>query len=344
MAARKLKGYTQTALAKAVGVTPRAISKYEKDGTGLSVETLSRIASVLNFDSSFFELGDLPLIDDKALSFRARSKMSRKSRDKAVATSVMGVELANWMDAKFDLPQTDVPDLGNMNPETAAESLRMMWGLGEGPIADMVSLLESRGIRVFSVSEKTEEIDAFSFWDEDNGRPFVFLTTAKSGERRRMDAAHELGHIVLHRKTDIAYAESRIIEREANTFASAFLMPSRGFRSTLSGRASLGELMKVKKFWKVSGMAAAYRAHAMGILSDWQYHSICVDMNSLGMRRSEPDGIEPECSQISQQVLNLARREMGGVSAIARETSIPRGVIVDLMEFRKPLDVINGRA
>jgi len=57
-------------------------------------------------------------------------------------------------------------------------------------------------------------------WKE--GTPFIFLNSAKSAERGRHDAAHELGHLVLHRHGGPI---GRKAEEQANAFASAFLMP-----------------------------------------------------------------------------------------------------------------------
>ena len=39
-------------------------------------------------------------------------------------------------------------------------------------------------------------MDAFSLIRDD--RPFAFLNTDRSAERQRFDAAHELGHLLLH--------------------------------------------------------------------------------------------------------------------------------------------------
>jgi hypothetical protein len=58
-------------------------------------------------------------------------------------------------------------------------------------------LLEARGIRVFSLTEPCFELNAFSHWVAVT--PFVFLNTMKTAESSRFDAAHELGHLVLHR-------------------------------------------------------------------------------------------------------------------------------------------------
>lgn len=339
--ARKLRGMSQTALAKEVGVTPRAISKYEKEGEGISDMTLAAIADALGFDASFFSLSDVDLPEPSAVSFRARSKMSAKNRDQALAVSTFGVELSDWISAEYILPKLDVPDLQGFDPEDAARAVREAWGLGEGPIPNVIAVLEAHGIRVFSFTEASEKIDAYSFWDEDRNQPFVFLTTSKSGERRRMDASHELGHLVMHRKVDLDRLGTRDVEKEADSFASAFLMPSRGFRSKTPRGLTLSDAMRVKRFWKVSAFAAVYRAHTLGLISDWQYHDLCKKMGMRGMRTNEPDGIEPERSQIADKVLDLEKESSGSLFEIANATNIPFQLIQSLT-FRPPIGVIAG--
>src|SRR5438094_162699 len=73
-------------------------------------------------------------------------------------------------------------------------------------------------LRALAIDAK--EVDAFSMWHGET--PFVFLNTKKSCERSRFDAAHELGHLVLHRH---GVPQGQQAEAEANAFASAFLMP-----------------------------------------------------------------------------------------------------------------------
>lgn len=339
--ARKLNGMSQTALAKEVGVTPRAISKYEKESEGLSSATLATIASVLGFSTSFFSLGEIETPVPAAVSFRARTKMSAKNRDQALAVGALGITLSDWMDSEYVLPKLDVPDLEGYDPEGAARAVREVWGLGEGPIPNVIAVLEAHGVRVFSITEASQKIDAYSFWDEDRNRPFVFLTTSKSGERRRMDASHELGHLVMHRKVDLDHLGTRDVEKEADAFASAFLMPSRGFRSKSPRSLTLSEIMRMKRFWKVSAFGTVYRAHTLGLISDWQYHDLCKKMSARGMRTSEPNGIEPERSQIADKVLNLEKGSSGGIFEIANATSIPIHLIQSLT-FRTPIRVISG--
>src|ERR1700678_4270171 len=78
----------------------------------------------------------------------------------------------------------------------AARILRTEWQLGEKPVSNMIHLLESKGIRVFSLAENTVKVNAYSLWRR--GKPYVFLNTFKSAESSRFDAAHELAHLILH--------------------------------------------------------------------------------------------------------------------------------------------------
>src|SRR6185503_7068668 len=125
-----------------------------------------------------------------AVSFRARSSMSARERDSALAAAGCAMLLATWLRSKLDLPSADIPDLHHVTPETAARMVRAEWGLGELPIKNMIHLLEFHGVRVFSLPNPTQRLDAFAFW-HDNA-PFVLLNTSTTSERSRMDAAHEL--------------------------------------------------------------------------------------------------------------------------------------------------------
>lgn len=338
--ARMYRGLNKRELAEAVNVSPRAITGFEKGETKPSTDTMERIAAALRFPVSFFELPEVDLPQPSAVSFRARRRMSRKQRDQAISSSAFGIGFSDWLDKNFDLPSVDIPDLSGMHPEEAATMLRSIWKLGEMPIADMISTLEAHGVRVFSITEASLAVDAYSFWNESNGRPFVFLTTAKSGERRRMDAAHELGHLCMHRKIDLE-EETREIEREADTFASAFLMPRSGFISSVPRGCTLSDFLRIKQVWKVSLAACVYRAHALGLLTDWQYRNMFKTMSSNGMRKEEPLPMIPERSQVATKVIDLERQEFGSIEEIIRETGIPHSLIQSIT-FSSPGVAIEG--
>lgn len=125
-------------------------------------------------------------------------------------------------------------------------------GFGHKPVKNMVHLVEAKGARVFSLVENCRQIDACSFWS--NGTPFCLINPAVSNERLRFDLAHELAHLALHRH---ASKTGRDAEREANRFASEFLMPKESIQEHRPIRMTLPALISTKQIWKVSVSALA---------------------------------------------------------------------------------------
>jgi Zn-dependent peptidase ImmA (M78 family) len=181
----------------------------------------------------------------------------------------------------------------------------------------MVHLLESKGVRVYSLAMDAKEVDAFSFWRNDT--PFVFLNTRKSAERSRFDAAHELGHLVMHRH---AAPRGLDAETQANSFASAFLMPEKSIRVHSTRLATVAQLIQLKKVWSVSVMALAYRLHSLKIISDWHYHTLCKQMSARGFRTVEPEGARRETSQVLAKVFAALRDEGRSKDDIAKDLDL----------------------
>lgn len=335
--ARKRRGLTMTKLAQAIGVEPRSISAYEKGEFGPEDDRLSKLSTVLGFPEAFFFGDDLDQPTPDIASFRALSKMTASQRDTALGAGAIALMLNGWIEARFELPAPDIPDLSReVDPEAAALALRQQWGLGELPVKNMVHLLEAKGIRVFSLSVDAAEVDAFSMWRQNT--PFVFLNTKKSAEHSRFDAAHELGHLVLHRHGS---PQGREAEHQANAFASAFLMPRASVLAYAPRLATLDHLIKLKKFWSVSVAALTYRLHTVGVLSDWHYQSLYIELSSRGYRKNEPDSGQRESSQILHKVFAALRNESISKGDIASELCVQPDDL-DQLVFGLALTGVNG--
>ena len=88
------------------------------------------------------------------------------------------------------------------NIEDIANNVRSYWGLGFQPIENMVNLLENKGIIVSTLNINNKKIDAFTQVHEINNKEkycVVLSNDKQSVARRNFDAAHELGHIILHK-------------------------------------------------------------------------------------------------------------------------------------------------
>lgn len=317
--ARKRRGLTMTKLAALIGVEPRSVSAYEKGEFGPDDDRLANLALALRFPQAFFFGDDLDEPTPDIASFRALSKMTAGQRDTALGAGAIALMLNDWIEARFELPEPVLPDLSReASPEAAAQTLRGLWGMGELAIKNVVHLLESKGVRVFSLSMDAAEIDAFSMWRQST--PFVFLNTKKSAEHSRFDAAHELGHLVLHRHGS---PQGREAEREANAFASAFLMPRASVLANAPRLATIDHLIKLKKLWGVSVAALVYRLHAVGALSAWHYQSLYVEISTRGYRKKEPDEGPRESSQILKKVFAAMRDESVSKNDIAGDLCVP---------------------
>lgn len=316
--ARKRRGLTMTKLAAAIGVEPRSVSAYEKGEFGPEDDRLAALAMALSFPEAFFfgEALDEPTPD--IASFRALSKMTAGQRDTALGAGAIALMLNEWIEARFELPTPELPDLSREDsPEAAAHALRQLWILGELPVKNVVHLLESKGVRVFSLSVDAIEVDAFSMWRQST--PFVFLNTKKSAEHSRFDAAHELGHLVLHRHGS---PQGREAEQQANSFASALLMPRASVLANAPRMASIDHLVKLKKLWGVSVAALTYRLHTVGVLSDWHYQSLYIELSSRGYRKKEPDEGQRETSQMLHKVFMALRDESVSKGDIASDLCV----------------------
>lgn len=360
--ARKRRGMKKRELAERIGVSERSVSSYEKGEQDPEVGTLKRISEALNFPEKFFFAPDPEELTPDIASFRSMSKMSARQRDSALGAGSIALLLDDWIEQKFNLPAQDFPDLGRepatltvlaaksdfeedipfptqksaQDPEAAAEALRSYWGLGELPIKNMVALLESKGIRVYSLAIDAKEVDAFSLWY--GGKPLVFLNTFKSAEHCRFDAAHELGHLALHRH---GQAHGPELEREANAFASAFLMPRKSVLANGPKSATLPGLVAHKKYWTVSVAALNYRLHALGMTTDWTYRTLCIQIAEAGYRTREPNGAVHEKSILLEKVFSALRDEGITKTNVADELLIPIDEM-NALTFGLMLNVLKG--
>jgi Zn-dependent peptidase ImmA (M78 family)/transcriptional regulator with XRE-family HTH domain len=337
--ARQRRGYTLSQVAKAVALTPAAISLFESGERTPSPETLARLAHYLEFPVDFFTAGDVEPLEaatdrerptSSVASFRSLRSLTVRNRARALAVGVLAVELFELIESKLVIPALAIPDLQGEKPELAAASLRAAWGLGDGPIFNCVHLLEAKGVRVFWSREECREVDAFSFWRD--GRPYVMLGTHKTAERSRRDAAHELAHLVLHQHGDVCGREA---EQEAEAFASAFLTPSEQFARECPLDPRDADILALKRRWMISRQSTVRRMFDVGRIGEWRYRSEFIAMSQAG-RDNEPDPIERETSLLFAKALPKLLEVGLGLDVIAAELCLPLRELLNLVPVNEP--------
>jgi Zn-dependent peptidase ImmA (M78 family)/transcriptional regulator with XRE-family HTH domain len=318
--ARGRRRFTAKALAEKADVAAETISRLETGGNPPDDATIQRLAKALRFPVSFFHDDEPEDIDTGAVSFRSFSKMSAKERDAAISAGCLGLQLSKWVEARFNLPRPNLLDLSHeTDPWAAAQAMRQYWGLGERPIGNMLGLLETNGIRVFSLSENTASVNAFSFWRDD--KPYVFLNNFKTAESSIFDTAHEMCHLTMHKHGDPKGIRSA--EREADAFASAFLMPANDVKARIPRPITVDVVLEAKARWRVSAFAMVLRLHTLKLVSEWNYRSLCIELSKRGYRSGEPIGIERETSLIWKKVLTQLWAERTTKASIANELHLP---------------------
>jgi len=323
---RKRKGLSKVKMAFLIGVDLRTVSAYEAGTSTPRESVLERVVTETGFPPEFFYGDDLEEPKPDAVSFRSLTKMTARQRDMALSQGTIANHLCQFIEEKFELPKTDIPDLSHeTDPEAASEIVRQYWGLGVRPINNVIHLLESKGVRVFSMAIEAREVDAFSMWKSE--KPMVFLNTIKTSEHSRWDAAHELGHLAMHRH---AAPHGRDAEREANLFASSFLMPKSSVIAQGERSPSFTDLIRLKKIWKVSLAALNRRLYDVGMTTEWHYKMTCRRISVYGRSR-EPNEIPRETSQILPKVFAALYEENVSRADVARDLAIPRVELEQLM-------------
>lgn len=303
--ARRRRGLTRTRLAGDLGVGVRTLQRWERSEAEPTAAQQDQLGLALGVLPSFFASSELDALPVSAVSFRALSKMTASERDAALAAGRLGVELMEWLETQFRLPEPAVPTFQGWDPELAADSVRSRWDLGERPLPRLLPLLELHGVRVLSLAPDTASVDAFSFYRR--GIPYVFLDTSKSAERLRFDAAHELGHLILH--CEHGEPQGRAAETEAHRFASALLMPRGSVLTAGLQRATVEQVLHAKSRWHVAAMALAHRLNELELLTEWGYRAMCIELSKRGYRRGEPGATTThEASQVLGKMLQSLRQ------------------------------------
>lgn len=322
--ARESRGITGVGLAEILGVSRGLISQYEKGDSSPSPDKLYLIASALGVPVDFFLLPERAFSADHVF-YRKLAAATRASRDKAEARLLWLGDVIAYLGEFVHLPEADIPDYSPPNrvdfltpiPASAIEKVaadtRASWQLGDGPISNVTWLLENKGMIATRGILETETIDAFSTWL--GGRPCVFLGADKdSAARSRFDAAHELGHAVIHRhvtRAQVADGKAHsIVEREADRFGSAFLLPESAFPMDLPA-PTLQAMQNAKPRWVVSIGAMIHRLADLDAITPDEAKRLYLSRAKRGWARQEPldDTIPVEQPRALNNALSLVVSE-----------------------------------
>lgn len=286
--ARLVNGWTKADLASHLQVSRQFIHALEVGEKAASQDMVAALALSLKVQPSFFFSPLINEVKEEECHFRSRRSMPDKVADQVISFGTALELVVRFLDTHLELPAVNFPSIevsSNSEVERAAQECRQAWGLGAGPIANMVRVLENAGAVVTLYHGDRHELDALSMA---RARPLVIRNTLKqSPGRQRFDLAHECAHLVIHQGISTGDEHT---EGQANAFASAFLMPQESFCRefpAMAGRLDWQAIYALKVRWRVSAKAIIRRARDLGLIDDVQYAAGNRFLHSSGQARSE---------------------------------------------------------
>ncbi|TDB81211.1 ImmA/IrrE family metallo-endopeptidase [Actinomadura sp. KC216] len=315
--ARRLRGLRKNQVAQAVGTTPKAIGRYEAGVQTPEEPMVRRLAIALGVPVEFFQGGRSRASLDGA-HFRSLRSTSQIERDQALAYGRIATDVVGALEDLVDFPEVDLPEytvspdeIAGNGPVEAARVARKALVGEPGPVPHMVRLLEGHGVIVLVLPDAAERVDAFSVGV--HPRPMVFFNPAKGDYwRNRFDAAHELGHLVMHADAEPG---EKIVEDQAHRFAAEFLMPEDDIGGELPASPDWDRLAELKAMWGVSIAALLYRARTLRIMKEAAYRNAMTVLSSRGWRRQEPGPAKP----LEQPTMLTRAIEIVGTAGTSRD-------------------------
>jgi Zn-dependent peptidase ImmA (M78 family)/transcriptional regulator with XRE-family HTH domain len=300
---KEFAGLTQTAIAQHAGVSQATVSKIENGFETPSPELLESVAGLAGVPVGLFGAGG-SLISESVYDIfhKKRLTLPQKPLKRANASArITRVQVSRLLRAFDEVPATiPMPSLPIDEYESAEEIAgltRATWQTPAGPIANLVDVVEATGTPVLLRDLGHEKLRAMSMPSGlTDGSQIIIINKRLPASAQRFALAHEIGHLVMHQGTG-----SEAMEREADMFASALLMPAADIRPKLRN-LKFNNLGMLKRYWLVSMASLIYRAHALGVISERQYKSLNVQLNRL------PNGRKREPGEFPVETPSLVKR------------------------------------
>jgi Zn-dependent peptidase ImmA (M78 family)/transcriptional regulator with XRE-family HTH domain len=307
--AREARGYSQSRLSDLSGISQAHVSKVEASIIDASPDVVSAIAKALKMPERFFRQPDEVLGAGTSEFFhRKRQRVPTGVLRQIHAQVNMFRMHVERLLKSVEMPTGQIPQLKlrdfKGDPAEAARAVRASFQLAAGPIPNIVRVIENAGGLVIPVAFGTYEVDAISRWVP-GLPPLFFVNSSAPVDRFRMNLAHELAHMVLHR-----IPESEM-EAQANTFAAEFLMPSADIKNHLYG-LTLNKLAAQKPYWRTSMASILKRASDLDCIAHGAARYLWIQLSRRGYRKREPPELDlaPEQPTLLGEIFDFYRKDL----------------------------------
>lgn len=249
-AARENRGLTQQTVADALGLPRPAMSQIESGNRSVSTLELAQFADLYQRPVTTFFSEHANLVDDPVVALYRQAPglkndvNKRKQVDRCLVICQAGRELENHLGLSqySDLPRYELTSPRNASDavrqgEKVASQERQRLNLGQAPILELADLLNEHGIWASGVDLPADTSGLFLH--HHSMGIAILVNFAHAHARKRFSYAHEFAHALLDRNQQAVTISSRgnaaeLVEKRANAFAAAFLLPAGGVTEVLA--------------------------------------------------------------------------------------------------------------
>lgn len=337
---RILRGLSQEQLAKQLDITRQAISNCEKNNINLNINNLLKMSEVLELPLSFFYKS--PVDDNEQIIFFRSKDIPKKTRDQLKEEiNVFDKEIVRYFENYIQFPTINLPNLKeilgeevcNYKKETiikACKEIRKYWNIGDKPIDNLAYLLQLNGFIISKQYINQNKTDGFS--QRIGDKSYIFVSANKEcAVRTRFDLAHELGHLVLHNRLGKEDVEEKVIEKDADFFASEFLYPSDVFLNEIQDYSiGFDRFIELKEKWKISIQAIVRKCKDLELISDDKYIYFQKRISYNKWRKNEP---------LDNRIVAEEPRLFGDIIELLLENSVitKKDILMDISLEKKDI-------
>ena len=290
--AREYRQISQKNLAKDINMSQGQLSKVENGIMPLKLndENLLYIANRLDFPIEFF-------VNNYNIIYFSNDILYRKRATKTIGKKLNAEFNIIYSNIKKILDTLELLEVKNFTEFSDYRDIcsivksvkKNIFNIDNNlPVYNLSELLENSGCIIYRINFDIGNINGFTSYLLKNNRPLIFINNNYSLDNFRFTLAHEFGHIVLHSNKE----QSQENEKEANEFASEFLMPKESilndFNNKYNKLDNLDTYIPLKLKWNTSIQSLIKRAKELGCISDGQYKALQVNISRYGWRKDEP--------------------------------------------------------
>ena len=313
--ARVYRSKTIDQLSKETNIDIENIKKFERNELKPGIENVLSLVNKLNFPKEYFYEDNNLEVDYKGSYFKSHPSTYRKEELSYIEKIIITHKIYNFIEMYISCPRLNIihADIKHENIEDIAMNVRDLWGVNDGPLLNMVNLMEVNGFLISTVNAGKNSVGAFSQKQKiyDYSRYFIAVGNDKrSAAWRNYDLACQLGHVVLHdynKDLDkLSKKEFENMKDQANDFACAFLLPKERFLEDLAYPSDLEFYVELKSKWIVPISTMILRAYQLGAISYRKYEYLVKEMSKLGWDKKEPlDNIKGMNPALSKKAIEL---------------------------------------